>query len=294
MLRNFHLTVIIRKRTQTDLLQIPLSDELQHALSRDWHCQYDAFVNDIRELPFESGYKPEDHERFCELEYKLPEWLEEESSLTISSLGKIDNSETQMKGIKGIVAFARNESDEELIMFQNFRSYQIIGRRRTVILSGATYTNIEKPGLILGDKLSAVYQSTERKLLFDNFYNTNLFLPLSEYFKPASEKDIRRILSHEKLDPEDSGVLATNPNQWFRTRFAMLERSGVLDQYTARDIQSRSVGYNVSIQLSADEKKIVFPSDKSAAKRLLQFLNEEIFRGAVTGGLFETNSKKEI
>ena len=199
-----------------------------------------------------------------------------------------------MNGIKGIVGFARNEYDEELIMFQNFRSYQIIGRSRTAILSGDTYTNIEKPGLILGEKLRAVYQSTERKLLFDNFYNTNLFLPLSEYFKPASEKDIRRILSHEKLDPEDSEVLATNPNQWFRTRFAMLERSGVLDQYTARDIQSRSVGYDVSIQLSADEKKIVFPSDKSAAKRLLQFLNEEIFRGAITGGLFETNSKKEI
>lgn len=294
MFKNFHLTVIIRKRTQTDLLQIPLSDELQRALSKDWHCQYDAFVNDIQEIPFESGYKPEEHERFCELEYKLPEWLAEESSLTISSLGKIDNSEIQMKGIKGIVAFARNECDEELIMFQNFRSYQVIGRSRTAILSGDTYTNIEKPGLILGEKLSAVYQPTERKLLFDNFYNVNIFLPLSEYFRPASEDDIRRILSHEKLDPEDSEVLATNPNQWFRTRFATLERSGFLDQHAVRDIQSRSVTYEVSIQLSADEKKIVFPSDKSAAKRLLQFLNEEIFRGPVTGDIYETNSKKRI
>ena len=295
MLNNFHLAVIIRKRPQMDLLQIPLSDELQHALSENWYSQYDTFVKDIQEIPFESGYKPEDHERFCEPDYKLPKWLVKESSLTVPSLSKmVDNSVREMKRIKGTVAFARNEWDEELMLFQNFKSYQIITPDRTAVLSGDTYTDIKENGLVFGDKLSAVYQPTQQKLLFDNFYNVNIFLPLSEYFRPASENDIQRILSHEKLDPEDSEVLATDPNQWFRTRFAMLERSRVLDQYAARDIQARSMGHDISIQLSADEKKIVFPADKSAAKRLLQFLNEEIFRGPITDELFETNSKKKM
>ena len=39
--------------------------------------------------------------------------------------------------------------------------------------------------------------------------------------------------------------------------------------------------------------KIVFPSDKSAVKKILQFLNEELFRGAITETLYETNSKRQ-
>jgi hypothetical protein len=38
--------------------------------------------------------------------------------------------------------------------------------------------------------------------------------------------------------------------------------------------------------------KIVFPRDKGQAKKILQYLNEEIFRGAITNNIYETNSKK--
>ena len=294
MFNNFHLAAIIPKRTYTDLLQIPLSGKLQRKLSENWQSQYNAFVNEIQEIKFEPGYKPEDHERFCEFDYKLPEWLAKENSLTVSSLGRIDNSEIQMNRIKGTVAFARNERDEELMMFQNFRRSQIIKTGLSGILSGDTYTNIEHPGLMLGDKLSAVYQSAGRKLLFHSFFNVNIFLPLSEHFRPASEKDIQRILNHERLDPEDPNALATDPSRWFRTRFAMLERSNVLDRFTALDIRWRSKEYDVPIQLSEDKEKVIFPSDRSDAKKLLQFLNDEIFRGPVTGDLYETNSKRKV
>ena len=37
--------------------------------------------------------------------------------------------------------------------------------------------------------------------------------------------------------------------------------------------------------------KIVFPTDKSESKKLLQFFNEE--RGAITDTLYETNSKRK-
>ena len=71
----------------------------------------------------------------------------------------------------------------------------------------------------------------------------------------------------------------------------MLKASGVLDDYTANEIQERSEDYDVSIGIKQD--KIIFPSDKAAAKKLLQFLNEEIFRGAITETLYETNSKRQ-
>jgi len=99
------------------------------------------------------------------------------------------------------------------------------------------------------------------------------------------------VLGHKLLAPEDADALATDANQWFRKRFAMLRDSGVLDAYSAKAIQARSKGYDVAIQIS--KGKIIFPAEKAAAKKMLQFLNEELFRGPITEKLFETNSKRE-
>ena len=297
MLNNFQLTAIVPKSpkdTQIDLLHIPLFPDLQIDLTADWSSQYDTFVSEIQEINFDPGYKLEKHECFCLPRYELPQWLATESSLTISDLEMLSNNEAQAKRIKGIAGFARNEDREELILFQNFKPSQVIQRRRSLslLLQGNAYKNIRHPVLTLGGKLSAVYQPKERKLLFDNFRNVNTFLPLSDFYNEASEQDIREVLHHEKLAPEDVDALAIDANQWFRTRFAMLKHSSVLDKFTALEIQSCSSG-ETSIQLTADDKKIVFPADKSAAKKLLQFLNEELYRGAITDILYETNSRRE-
>ena len=53
----------------------------------------------------------------------------------------------------------------------------------------------------------------------------------------------------------------------------------------------KAKGYDVEIRVQ--KGKIVFPEDRPSGKKLLQFLNEELFKGAITETLFETNSKRE-
>ena len=93
------------------------------------------------------------------------------------------------------------------------------------------------------------------------------------------------------LAAEDPDQSVASANEWFRKRIALLKDSGLLNQFSATDIQSRSTGYDVSVDIV--DNKIVFPSNKAAAKRLLQFLNEELYRGAITETLYGTNSKRE-
>lgn len=47
------------------------------------------------------------------------------------------------------------------------------------------------------------------------------------------------------------------------------------------------------VEVTLRRGKIVFPADPPAAKELLQFLNEELYKGQITDTLFETNSKRE-
>lgn len=291
MLRNFQLAAITKKSSLIRLFRIPIRQQLQITLAENWQRQYTTFAQNIQEINFNACYFPENHERFCLSNYELPNWLRYENSQTISNIDAISDNENFVDSIKAIVGFARNEQDEELILFQNFSLSHVIRPGHSLFLQNNIYETAHRPGLTLEGKLSALYCTGERKLLFRNFRTVNTFLPLADYYEEASEQQIREVLNHRMFAAENPDALAVNASQWFSKRFALLRDSGILDQYSTRDICDRSQGYDINIQLEGD--RIVFPADKSAAKRLLQYLNEEIYRGAITETLYETNSKRE-
>lgn len=291
MLENFQLAAIVKQGGQTRPLRIPLHQDLQHTLEQAWGDQVDAFVEDVQEIDFNAGYQPEAHERFCLNDYQPPDWLADETSQTVHDLDPITNDEALVDLIKGVVAFALDGDGAEVVLFQKFSRSHIIRPGRFLFLQNNTYETTERPGLTLDSKLSAIYVPDEKKLLFHSFRTVNTFLPLADFYEEASEQQIREVLAHECLAAEDVDVLATDSNQWFRKRFAMLADSGVLNQYSAKEIKARSKGYDVEIHIA--KGKIIFPAARSAAKKLLQFLNEELFRGAITQTLYETNSKRE-
>ncbi|HYD48923.1 MAG TPA: hypothetical protein VEB21_11275 [Terriglobales bacterium] len=222
--------------------------------------------------------------------YELPDWLSKEDSQSAGDLDEITNDDVLLDSTRGLAAFARDDG-EEVILFQNFSRSHIIRPGRFLFLQNNMYKTTERPGLTLDDKLSAVYRHADQKLLFHSFRTVNTFLPLADFYEEASEQQIRKILNHKLLAAEDADALASESPQWFRKRFAMLRDSGVLDKFSAAQIKARSNGYDVEIHIS--KGAIVFPADRAAAKKLLQFLNEELFRGAITKTLYETNSKRE-
>ena len=58
MLGNFHLAAIVKERTQTRLLQVPLHQQLQAGLADGWEAQNAEFLEDIEEVDFNPGYSP--------------------------------------------------------------------------------------------------------------------------------------------------------------------------------------------------------------------------------------------
>lgn len=291
MLNNFQLAAIVNQGAQQQLLRIPLHQDLQRTLAGTWTGQLEAFAGNAQEIAFNPGYHPEQHELFRLEGFQPPAWLAGQSSATVRNLNAINTNDALVTSIRSLVAFARDDNGAELVLFQNFSRSHVISPGRFLFLQGNTYETTERPGLALDDKLSALYVPADGKLLFHNFRTVNTFLPLADLYEDASEEQIRDVLGHELLAPENVDVTATEANQWFRKRFAMLKDSGVLDEYSAKQIKARSKGYDVEIKVS--KGRIVFPADRSAAKKLLQFLNEELYRGAITETLYETNSKRE-
>lgn len=291
MLDNVHLVAVTRIGQDTNLLHIPLHQSLQRQLADELTAQRDAFSEGMEEVAFDAGYTPDEHERFRLENYDSPSWLVDTTSRTVARLESVSNDEDNVERIKGIAVFAIEEEGHEVVLFQNFSRSHVIKPGRFLFLQNNTYESSTRPGLTLDSKLAAILWPADGKLLFRNFRITNTFLPLTDFYEEASEHQIREVLNHEMIVAEDVDALVAGANQWFRKRFAMLRDSKILDDYSVSEIVEHSQGYEVHIQV--DDDRIVFPAEKLAAKRLLQFLNEEIFRGAISEKLFETNSKRE-
>ena len=67
--------------------------------------------------------------------------------------------------------------------------------------------------------------------------------------------------------------------------------SGLLEKHTAKSIQKKAGEIGVSIQV--EKNQIVIPTDKKQRKILLGFLDEEVYKGAFTNTVYQTNSKKK-
>lgn len=244
----------------------------------------------MEELDFTLGYKLEGKQLFRLCSRELSDWLANQNVDTMPELNSGNEGEL-IDLTQGIVAFARDDNNEDILLFQNFTSSQIIRSHRLLFIQEDRYDELRRPAITLAGKLSAVYLPKEEKLLFRSFRNVNTFLPLSDIYYEASEEDIMDILSHTLFECSDKNTLINNSTQWMRKRFAMLKDSGTLDDYSVARIERRARRYNVGIQVVND--KIIFPTDNAKAKRLLQLLNEEIFQGALTDEIYETNSKRK-
>ena len=165
MLENFQLVAIVQQSSQTQLLRIPLQQALQDNLTTVWQIQYDTFLEGIDEIRFDPGYTPANQEVFFLTGFKLPDWLANQNSLTVPDLDSIGRDDKVFDNVKGVVAFARNQNGEEQVLFQRFTRTQVIQPGRFLLMQWDTYTGIDRPALMLDRKLSAIYQSDERKLL---------------------------------------------------------------------------------------------------------------------------------
>lgn len=291
MLNHFQLVAITIKGKNIQLFRVPLTQALQQTLAGQWHGQYVDFTTDVDLIAFDAGYNPEPEERFRINDFALPEWLADHNSQTVAELPSIGDNEGRLAEIKALAGFAQIEAGEEVILFQNFSRSHVIRPGRSLLLANGIYDTNSKPSLTLGQHCSAVFYRGAARLIFAHFRSVNVYLPLAEYYEEAAEEDIREILAHDSLQAEDIDALAKDASQWFRKRFAILRDSKVLEDYSVQHIAAHSHGYDVELQLQDD--KIVFPADKTKAKKLLQFLNEELYKGAITEKLYETNSKRE-
>ena len=182
MLKKFQLGAIIKPKNQWGLRVFSFYDDsLQRTFADEWGRQYKAF-DEKEKIEFRASYKPDEDQCFIS-PYKLRDPLAGENSGSTRNIEPINLNRIPASSIKGIVAFAQDDKNNELMLFQNFSKRQIIQQKASLLWQGDTFEGIE--GKILGfdDKLRAIYLPNEGKLLFDNLHLAKRFPSVVRYLR---------------------------------------------------------------------------------------------------------------
>ena len=183
-----------------------------------------------------------------------------------------------------------NGVDTYTAAFQKFKSDQYISAKKIhLFLSGDTFVADKRIGLTVGKHIDCLF--VDGKLQFTSFFFARQIFDLSEYYREATNSDIIDFIGHEAISMDDSEDFSTEANSWERRKIASIMDSGILKDFTAAKI--KSIAKKTGIELSVKDKKIVIPTDKKERRIVLGFLDEEVYKGAFSQTIYQTNSKRK-
>ena len=91
----------------------------------------------------------------------------------------------------------------------------------------------------------------------------------------------------------DTTWLLANANTKTRRLIKMVKESGTLDTFMSMDSRKRKkIANSVNIEINIVDGNLVLPSNVVKVNKVLEFLNEDVYKGLITSHVFKTNSKR--
>lgn len=156
---------------------------------------------------------------------------------------------------------------------------------------GNTFVKTTDEIFTIDNKLVAIIENNKTK--FKSFHNLRMVFDLSNFYQEATDDDLQELSQHNSLEISNLSLFIEQADTQVRKMVHTISQTGVLDDYSVNDIQTAAQGFpNVPITVS--NGKILLPDDKKLLKEVLHFLLEDIYKGALSGSSYISNSKRTI
>ncbi|UHD16481.1 hypothetical protein [Thiocapsa bogorovii] len=253
----------------------------------------DSFGGGIEQVvEFDPGYKLHDDECFEIHDFPIEEDLIGFCRQPLSA-ERVNSADFAELPINGIVGYDFSAGQRKLY-FQNFDSRRILipGRRFAILpmADASTFKQLTKPVLLLDASITAVWDNGT--LRFKSFHLAKQLFDLSAYFIEATDEQIGQFVAHNRLRCTDPGRFLAACNTWSRTKIALILRGGILDHATGDMIRDAAASVEYEVQMAGNQ--IVLPEEKGALRSLLQFLDEDIYRGPISQRRLLSSGKRQL
>jgi hypothetical protein len=268
--------------------RIPLNAAVQQKMTSLFNVQAQAFVQGItEEIEFNGDWKPENNE-------VLTIGLTNETSLMVgainanaSSLSQLNVSQFEEENVRAIFT-GSGQGAATTLAVQRFMPQQLLSKKFTLMLTNNSFGELTEPAFTLASSLVCVI--ADEKVKFKSFASLRTVFDISEHYKEATDDDIGHFASHDSLQIDDVEAFKENSDQTVRKLIHVIEKQGVLDEYSADDISDKAQELEFTVNVQSG--KVVMPSEKKDIKKLLHFLTDGFYEAPLSGKKYLTNSKK--
>lgn len=285
-----NLLAICRPNGILQIKKVTTVPAVQNAIETIFGAQEQQFNSGItQDVPFDGAWKPEDDEML--VVHNTPEMnnIWNQSLQNVNALPVLNAANFQSEAIKALAVVAGNDGNRRLLI-QTFSARQILDRSFSLTLSGNTFKQITEPSFCIGTSLSGILDATS--LRFKSYSNVRTVFDLASLYTAATDAQIDIFAQHNSLHVGNLNDLKNFADQGIRKLINAISSKGTLNNYTIQEITTSANTSN--FQINIQNNKILIPTNRSDTKKLLHFLDEGFYRGALSGTAYITNSKRPI
>lgn len=281
---SINLFAILKSENSIKLINI--SGNIQNELASLTNIAKECLQKE--KILFDGQYKPEDDQILEIKNFILPFDIDFDNPL---NLEKTEVNDIYL--IKGLII-----NDKKIIGFQSFDRRKIIEPNRlNIIFKENTFSKLEDKGITIDDKLDVVFSKENNSLLFYSYHNASKILDLSEYYREATEQEINSFFTPQIFSdiPED---LDETVDTKMKKKIFLIKKNKIMEKLKDDNIFDEVVKYSKNLGLSDCfdhlTKKIKIPATKKEFKKIISFLNEDLYKSPISEIIYETNSKRKF
>jgi len=184
--------------------------------------------------------------------------------------------------------------ERQRYLFQIFNQRNILSNSFILKKLGDNkFTKMNDKAFIVDDKIQAIHENG--KLYFASYESANRIFSLNDYVINTTDDDIDNFTNNVNINLPSTWI-KDKANTKTRRLISILNKKNNIAYFNGKAIKTRNrLLSKHGIKARIDENNQIVLSQKNVAElnRVLDFLNEDIFRGPITNNLFHSNSKKE-
>lgn len=287
------LAMIDTSDKSIQIRRITEDSNTQKTISQTFATAAAEMKKDRAPVAFDGKYhpQPEDMEYLVIAPFVLPSEIKE-ALRNPQGLELYSPESGKLPPIKALfVGKCEKNGEKETIeiAFQKFKKDQYItAAKHHLLFSNNTFTKETKLGISVGQNVDCVFEDS--KLYFRSYYYARQIFDLSDYYRTASIQDLQVFVDNASIQMEKKEGFIDEANEWERRRIAAINDSGLFEQYRVNEI--KKLAKETDITLNISKGKIMIPEDKKERRVVLGFLAEEVYKGAFSKRIYQTNSKR--
>ncbi|MCX8123883.1 MAG: DUF4868 domain-containing protein [Spirochaetes bacterium] len=276
--------------TDNSLRRIVSNGDLQNELTKYFLEIKSQFEKNKEEVDFDGRYSVDEDQILVIKNYNISENILNavENPLTLNILKLKDEVDYIKSLLCGIVD--KTNTNNTFVIFQSFDRRKVLSKSFTLLNTNDTYTKLSDPGLIINERIDLLYR--QNKILFLSFHNARKIFDLSDYYKEATNEDLKEFVKIGIINVEDENWFIDNADSVIRKKVALLQKNQVLSNTTLVNIQKQAAKFG--LEITVKDNKIHLPKDKATIKNIIKFLDEDYFIAPLTGRQCITNSKRYL